>query len=149
MAALELAKLQFAYTQVVASSDGIASKLSVHPGSSAQVGQALLELVPNDVYVVANFKESQIGKMRPGQHAEIRVAAFSGRPLSGTLESLSGGTGAVFSLLPPDNATGNFVSVVQRVPVRIALINPPRELSLKPGLSADVTVFVNGPDLRR
>jgi membrane fusion protein, multidrug efflux system len=144
MAALELAKLQFSYTQVVASCDGIASKLSAHPGTLVQVGQALLALVPAQAYVLANFKETQIGEMRPGQRAEIRVAAFSGRPLLGRVESLSGGTGAVFSLLPPDNATGNFVKVVQRVPVRIALIDPPSELPLRPGLSAEVTVHVSG-----
>ena len=80
--------------------------------------------------------------MQPGQPATIDVDAFPGRELDGRVESLAAGTGASFSLLPPDNATGNFVKVVQRVPVRITLVNPPAELALRPGLSANVTVDV-------
>ena len=104
------------------------------------MGQPLVELVPSDTYLVASFKETQIGKMRPGQPAEISVDAFPGRTLTGKIESLAGGTGSSFSLLPPDNSTGNFVKVVQRVPIRISLVDPPADLVLRPGLSADVTV---------
>jgi membrane fusion protein (multidrug efflux system) len=139
-AALVLAKLQVGYTRIVAPADGWASKLAVHEGQLVAGGQPLVELVPSDTYLVASFKETQIGKMRPGQPAEITVDAFPGRKLSGKVESLAGGTGSSFSLLPPDNSTGNFVKVVQRVPVRISLVDPPGDVALRPGLSADVTV---------
>jgi membrane fusion protein (multidrug efflux system) len=139
-AALALAKLQVGYTRIAAPADGWASKLSVHEGQLVAVGQPLVELVPNDTYLVASFKETQIGKMRPGQPAEIAVDAFPGRKLAGKIESLAGGTGASFSLLPPDNSTGNFVKVVQRVPIRISLVDLPADVVLRPGLSADVTI---------
>jgi membrane fusion protein (multidrug efflux system) len=103
----------------------------------------VVELVPTATYVLANFKETQVGRMRPGQRAEIEVDAFPGRKLEGRVESLSGGTGAAFSLLPADNATGNFVKVVQRVPVRVAWVNLPAGVELRAGLSADVTVSVD------
>jgi membrane fusion protein, multidrug efflux system len=101
-----------------------------------------VELVPTSTYVIANFKETQVGKMRVGQKAEIEIDAFPGRMLEGEVASLSGGTGASFSLLPADNATGNFVKVVQRVPVRIAWKSLPGDVPLRAGLSADVTVEV-------
>jgi membrane fusion protein (multidrug efflux system) len=141
-AALSLARLQLSYTRIAAPADGYASRLSVHEGQLVSMGQPLIELVPPNSYVVANFKETQIGKMRPGQPATIEVDGFPGRKLTGRVESLAGGTGASFSLLPPDNATGNFVKVVQRVPVRIAWDKLPDDLVLRPGLSADVTVDV-------
>ncbi len=141
-AALELAKLQLAYTTIVAPGDGIASRLSVHPGQMVNVGQPVVELVPTATYVVANFKETQVGKMHTGQKAEISVDAFPGRKLEGKVESLSGGTGSSFALLPADNATGNFVKVVQRVPVRIAWVDLPADVSMRVGLSIDVTVEV-------
>jgi membrane fusion protein (multidrug efflux system) len=141
-AALELARLQLSYTTIVAPSDGVASKLSVHEGQLLAPGQPVIELVPVGTYVIANFKETQIGKMAPGQRAEIKIDAFPGRTFEGRVESLSGGTGASFSLLPADNASGNFVKVVQRVPVRVAWVNPPAGVQLRAGLSADVTVFV-------
>jgi membrane fusion protein (multidrug efflux system) len=141
-ASLALATLQLGYARILAPADGYASKLAVHEGQLVAVGQPLVELVPFETYVVANFKEGQIGLMRPGQPATIELDAFPGRKLAGRVESLAGGTGASFSLLPPDNATGNFVKVVQRVPVRIALVDPPPDVVLRPGLSADVTVRV-------
>ena len=141
-AALTLARLQLDYTKIVAPVDGFASKLAVHDGQLVAVGQPLVEVVPSTVYVIANFKETQIGKMRPGQPATIDIDAFGGTELHGRVESLSAGTGASFSLLPPDNATGNFVKVVQRVPVRISLVDPPPGVLLRAGLSADVTVDV-------
>jgi membrane fusion protein (multidrug efflux system) len=141
-ASLTLVTLQLGYARILAPADGYASKLAVHEGQLVALGQPLVELVPFETYIVANFKEGQIGLMRPGQPATIEVDAFPGRKLAGRVESLAGGTGASFSLLPPDNATGNFVKVVQRVPVRIALVDPPSDVVLRPGLSADVTVSV-------
>jgi membrane fusion protein (multidrug efflux system) len=141
-AALELAKNQLAYTKVVAPADGIVSKLVVHEGQLLQPGQAIGELVPQTTYVIANFKETQVGRIKPGQEVEVSVDAFAHRKLKGKVESLSGGTGSRFSLLPPDNASGNFVKVVQRVPVRIAWDDVPSDLPLRAGLSADVTVKV-------
>jgi len=135
-----LADLQLSYTRVTASEDGVVSKLGVHEGQIVQPGQPVIELVPAKSYVLANFKETQIGKMKPGQRVEITVDAFPGRKFEGKVESLSGGTGARFALLPPDNASGNFVKVVQRVPVRIAWEKPP-QVRLAAGLSADVTVY--------
>jgi membrane fusion protein, multidrug efflux system len=140
-AALDLAKLQLSYTRVTAPEDGVVSKVSVQPGQWIQTGQAIASLVPGRTFVVANFKETQVGRMRAGQKATVRIDAFPGVVLEAKVESLSGGTGARFSLLPPDNATGNFVKVVQRVPVRIAFARPP-DLPLQAGLSADVTVHL-------
>ena len=141
-AALTLAKLQLDYTRIVAPADGFASKLAVHEGQLVVVGQPVVEVVPLNSYLIANFKETQIGHMRPGQSATIDIDAFPGHELHGRVDSLAAGTGASFSLLPPDNATGNFVKVVQRVPVRITLLDPPAELALRTGLSASVTVNV-------
>ena len=138
-AQLDLARLQLSYTKVMAPSDGVISKLTAHEGQLVQAGQAIGELVPSATYILANFKETQVGKMKPGQRVEISIDAFSHRTFAGTVESLSGGTGARFSLLPPDNASGNFVKVVQRVPVRIAWANKP-DVDMRAGLSADVTV---------
>ncbi len=139
-AALELSRLQLSYTKVVAPNDGILSKLSVREGQLLGAAQPVAQLVPHETYVVANFKETQIGGMKPGQKAEIEIDAYGGLKLEGRLESISGGTGARFSFLPPDNASGNFVKVVERVPVRISLENLPRELALRAGLSAGVTI---------
>jgi membrane fusion protein (multidrug efflux system) len=141
-AALALAKLQLGYTKITAPADGYASKLTVHEGQLVAVGQPLIELVPTTTYVIANFKETQVGRMHVGQPAEIKVDALPGRTFEGKIESLAGGTGASFSLLPADNATGNFVKVVQRVPVRVAWVNAPGDVALRAGLSADVTVDV-------
>jgi membrane fusion protein (multidrug efflux system) len=141
-AQLDLAKLQLSYTKVLAPADGLASRLTVHPGQLVSVGQPVIQLVPTLTYLVANFKETQVGKMRPGQAAEIEVDAYPGRKFKGKVESISGGTGASFSLLPADNATGNFVKVVQRVPVRIAWEGLSAETPMRAGLSADVTVAV-------
>jgi membrane fusion protein (multidrug efflux system) len=140
-AQLDLARLQLSYTKITAPAEGIAARLSVHEGQLVTMGQQVIALVPVQTYVVANFKETQIGQMRPGQRAEIEIDAFPGRKLEGKVESLSGGTGASFSLLPADNASGNFVKVVQRVPVRIAWNSVPADMVLRAGMSADVKVF--------
>jgi membrane fusion protein (multidrug efflux system) len=139
-AALVLAKLQLSYTRIEAPSDGELSRLGVHDGQLAQAGQQIVTIVPSTTYVVANFKETQVGLMRAGQRAEISVDAYPGRTLEGRVESTSPGTGARFSLLPADNASGNFVKVVQRVPVKIAWVNVPADVKLAAGLSVDVTV---------
>jgi membrane fusion protein (multidrug efflux system) len=140
-AALSLAKLQLGYTKVTASVDGVVSRVKLQPGNLLQPGQAVMELVPDVVYVEANFKETQIGRMKAGQKVKVTVDAFPGHPLKGVVDSLSGGTGARFSLLPPDNASGNFVKIVQRVPVRIRLTEVPKDLRLQAGLSVNVTVY--------
>jgi membrane fusion protein (multidrug efflux system) len=105
------------------------------------MGQPVAWLVPETTYIVANFKETQVGAMRPGQKVRVELDAFPGHELEGTLGSLAGGTGSRFALLPPDNASGNFVKVVQRVPVRIAWAKKP-DVPLRAGLSADVVVVV-------
>jgi membrane fusion protein (multidrug efflux system) len=98
-------------------------------------------VVPNATYVTANFKETQVGQMRVGQRAEIKVDAYPGRTFEGKVNSTSPGTGARFSLLPPDNASGNFVKVVQRVPVTITWVNVPADVKLSAGMSTDLTVI--------
>jgi membrane fusion protein (multidrug efflux system) len=116
------------------------SRVKLEPGDLLAAGQTVMELVPDAIYVEANFKETQIGSMKAGQPATITVDAIGGRKFKGKVESLSGGTGARFSLLPPDNASGNFVKVVQRVPVRIAFVDLPKDVTLQAGLSVDATV---------
>ncbi len=140
-AALDLARLQLSYTRIEAPADGVVSRLSVHDGQQVSLGQPFAQLVPLETYLIANFKETQVGEMRPGQKAEIEIDAYSGRKFEGFVQSLSGGTGARFSLIPPDNASGNFVKVVERIPVRIAWTRPPPpEVALRAGMSAYVTV---------
>jgi membrane fusion protein (multidrug efflux system) len=141
-AALSLAKLQLAYTKVYAPESGWLSKLMAHPGQLLSPMSPIAELVPEKTYVIANFKETQIGDMRPGQPADIAVDALPGQKFSGWIESLSAGTGARFSLLPADNASGNFIKVVQRVPVRVAFSGTADGALLRAGLSAQVTVHV-------
>jgi membrane fusion protein (multidrug efflux system) len=141
-AALDLDRLQLSYTKIAAPVAGWASKLVVHAGQLAAVGQPVVSIVPTATYVVANFKETQVGRMKPGQHVKITVDAFPGRKLEGRVESLSGGTGATFSLIPADNATGNFVKLVQRIPIRIAWVNPPADIDLRAGFSVDATVYL-------
>jgi membrane fusion protein (multidrug efflux system) len=140
-ASLELATLQLSYTRVAAPEDGIVSKVAAHPGQLVGANQPLAELVPRSTYVVANFKETQIGRMQPGDTAEVAIDAYPRRKFEAVVESIAGGTGARFSLLPPDNASGNFVKVVQRVPVRLRWRHLP-DVALPAGLSADVTVEV-------
>ncbi|HEX9399678.1 MAG TPA: HlyD family secretion protein [Anaeromyxobacter sp.] len=139
-AALELARLQVSYTVVSAAADGVVSRLGARAGQIVQPGQVLGQVVPSRTYLVANFKETQTGTIRPGQKADVEIDAYDGRKLAGHVESLSGGTGARFALLPPDNASGNFVKVVERVPVRIAWDSLPADLPLRAGLSASVTI---------
>lgn len=139
-ARLEQQRLQFSYLKVKAPVDGIVSRLSAHEGQLLQPGQAIAELVPLQTYVLANFKETQVEKMRPGQPVTIKVDTFGSRKFEGVVDSLSGGTGSRFALLPPDNASGNFVKVVQRIPVRISLKDVPDDVRFRAGMSVDVTV---------
>jgi membrane fusion protein (multidrug efflux system) len=140
-AARDLAALDLSYTKIVAPRDGLASKKSVVVGQMVSMGQPVVQIVPvDDLWVTANFKETQLNKMRAGQSAEVDVDAYSGLKLHGTVQSFSGATGARFSLLPPENATGNFTKVVQRVPVRIHIDALPQDRPLRPGMSVEVTV---------
>ncbi|MDQ6801858.1 MAG: HlyD family secretion protein [Acidobacteriota bacterium] len=139
-AALQSAQLSLSYTKIVAPADGLASRLGVHPGSYVTLGQPIVQLVPRTTYIIANFKETQLKSMHPGQSASIKIDALGGKKFDGRVESLSGGTGATFSLLPPDNASGNFVKVVQRVPVRVSWNGPPSDV-VPAGSSAEVTVY--------
>ncbi|HEX5071402.1 MAG TPA: HlyD family secretion protein [Vicinamibacterales bacterium] len=142
-ALVDQAKLNLERTAVRAPSDGVVSRRTLEVGQVVQPGQALLAITTlDDVWIVANFKETQLRDLRPGQRASVSVDAYGGREYAGHVESISAATGSTFSLLPPDNATGNFVKVVQRVPVRIALDKPPAgaEAVLRPGLSVTVTV---------
>jgi membrane fusion protein (multidrug efflux system) len=141
-AARDNAALQLSYTRVTAPASGIVSRKQVESGQLIQAGQPLLTLVADTgVYVTANFKETQLSDIRVGEPAEIDVDAYGGATATGYVESVSAATGSKFALLPPDNATGNFTKVVQRVPVRIAVKNglgPDRPL--RPGMSVTVHV---------
>jgi membrane fusion protein, multidrug efflux system len=142
-AALAQAQLNLERTVVKAPSLGVVSRKSVEPGQVVQPGQPLLALVTlGDVWVVANFKETQLKNMRVGQRATVDVDALGGREFSGHVDSIAAATGAKFSLLPPENATGNYVKVVQRVPVKI-VFDPGQdpEHLLRPGMSVAPTVF--------
>lgn len=116
---LEEAELQLSYTRIVAPQAGRVARRAVELQSFVQPGQTLMSVVPDEMYVIANFKETQVAGMRPGQPAELRVDALPGRVFRGHVDGVQAGTGSRFSLLPPENATGNFVKVVQRVPVKI------------------------------
>ena len=142
-ATLAQAELNLQYATVKAPIRGIVSKKGINVGQVVQVGQPLLAIVDVDhVWVTANFKETQLRNMRPGQPASVDVDAYGGREYKGKVDSIAGATGARFSLLPPENATGNFVKVVQRVPVKIVL-DPGQdpERLLRPGMSVTPTVF--------
>ena len=136
------AALQLSYTQITAPSDGVVSKKDVEVGQLVQMGQPLFSIVPlSDVWVVANLKETQLAHVKAGDRVEIKVDTYPGRKFYGRVESLSPATGAKFSLLPPDNATGNFTKVVQRVPVRIRLEGAPDPLHpLRPGMSVQAAI---------
>jgi len=140
-AALRQAELDLSYTRVTAPEDGRVTRKAVEPGAYLSIGQPLLALVPDEAWVVANFKETQLTRMRPGQPAEIVVDTYPDVRLRGHVDSIQSGTGARFSLLPAENATGNFVKVVQRVPVKIVLddkLGGGRRLA--PGMSVEASV---------
>jgi membrane fusion protein, multidrug efflux system len=151
-AELHQAELQKSYTKIPAPEAGRVTNKSIEPGNYVQVGQPLFAIVPQHVWVTANFKETQLSEMRPGQPAEVEVDAYPGRSLRAHVDSIQAGSGAHFSLLPPENATGNFVKVVQRVPVKIALDEQPDVTQvLGPGMSAVPDVKVRsslGPAIK-
>ena len=140
---IDFAKLQLSYTTIKAPSAGLASKKSVQLGQLVQAGQTLFSIInDNSLYITANFKETQLDEMKSGQKVDIEVDAYPDLKLEGQVYNFSPATGAKFSLLPPDNATGNFVKVVQRVPVKIK-INASKEVMdrLRPGMSVKVSVI--------
>ncbi len=140
---LQLANLNASYARIVAPEDGRITRKAVEPGSYAQVGQTLFSLVSRDVWVSANFKENQIGAMRPGQVTDVVIDALPGREFKARVDSIQAGSGARFSLLPPENATGNYIKVVQRVPVKLTFVDQPQsELRLGPGVSVVPTVSI-------
>ena len=143
-AQLDAAQLNLSYTEITAPVDGVATHKQVEPGQIVQAGQGLLVVVPlKNVWVTANFKETQLKNMKPGQKAEVKVDTY-GRTFSGRVDSIAGATGSVLSLLPPENATGNYVKVVQRIPVKIVLDSIPSEKAvLRPGMNVDATVITN------
>ena len=146
---LATAKLNQSYTKISAPEPGWVTEKSVEPGAYVQAGQNLFALVPKQVWITANFKEDQIRQMRPGQPVEIEVDALQGRKFPGHVDSIQAGSGARFSLLPPQNATGNYVKVVQRVPVKIVFDRPLNSgdgLPLGPGESVVPTVKVSDPN---
>jgi len=139
---LEAAELQLSYASILAPIDGVVTHKSVEVGQIVAPGQGLMTIIPlNDVWVTANFKETQLANVHPGQRAEIKVDMY-GRSVSGHVDSIAGATGSKLSLLPPENATGNFVKVVQRIPVKILVDNAQQAgLILRPGMNVDVTIF--------
>ena len=135
-AGLRQAELNLSYTQVTAPEDGRVTRRVVEQGAYIQPGQALMAIVPRQYWVIANFKEIQLTHMRVGQPVEVEVDAYPGRKFKGHVESIQNGAGARFSLFPPENATGNYIKVVQRVPVKILLDDlPADDLALGPGMS--------------
>jgi membrane fusion protein (multidrug efflux system) len=142
-AKLDQAQLNFSYTKIIAPMDARVTARTVQPGNYVQPGQALMALVPRDLWVTANFKETQLTHMHPGQSVDLVVDIYPGRKFKGHVDSLQAGSGARFSLLPPENAVGNYIKVVQRVPVKIVFDKPlPDDLDIAPGMSVDPNVKV-------
>ena len=143
-AALAAARLDLAYTQITAPFDGIVTRKTVHVGHRVQPGEPLMAIVPTrKLYITANFKETQLTYVRVGQEADIEADIYPGHIYRGRVDSISMGTGSAFSLLPPENATGNWVKVVQRVPVKIVLDEePPTDKPLRLGLSVEVAINI-------
>jgi membrane fusion protein (multidrug efflux system) len=143
---VDAAKLNLSYTVITAQQDGLVSKINVQPGQFVQAGQSLFAVVhSSSVWVVANFKETQINKMKEGQKVTVTADAFPKHTFQATVSSFSPATGATFALLPPDNATGNFVKVVQRLPVKIEFTDSSDTLvnKLRPGLNVSVDVHLD------
>jgi membrane fusion protein (multidrug efflux system) len=142
-AKLRQAELNLSYTKITAPFDGRITARTVQTGNYISPGQALFALVPRDVWVTANFKETQLTDMRPGQPVEVHIDAYPQHNFKAKVDSLQAGTGARFSLLPPENAVGNYVKVVQRVPVKIVFDEElPTNLDIAPGVSVEPKVKV-------
>ncbi len=144
-ARLEQARLQLSYIQIKAPARGHITKKNVEVGNQVQAGQPLMALVPlENLWIVANYKETQLERVKTGQKVSIKVDTFSGERLRGRVESIMAGTGAAFSLFPPENATGNFVKIVQRIPVKIVLDQDQKDLpQLRVGMSVMPTILIN------
>jgi membrane fusion protein, multidrug efflux system len=142
-AQVEQAQLNLSYTTVTADQPGRVVQLSAAVGQYAQPGTNLTMFVPDDIWIWANFKETQLDKVRPGQPVTIDIDAYPERTIRGHVASVQPGSGTAFSLLPAENATGNWVKIVQRVPVKVVMDNPPTDVALGPGMSTEVSVRVN------
>jgi membrane fusion protein (multidrug efflux system) len=143
MSQRDQAELNLSYTNIVAAQPGRVVQLSAAVGQYAQPGTALTMFVPNDIWVAANFKENQLDRMRPGQSVTLHIDAYPKHAVVGHVASVQPGSGTAFSLLPAENATGNYVKIVQRVPVKIVLDNLPTDVALGPGMSVEPTVRVD------
>ncbi len=147
-AALELAQIDEANGVIRAPKDGVVGNVSIRVGEYASTGRQLMVVVPvQDAYVVANFKETQVERIRPGETVKIEVDAYPDADIVGVVDSLSPSSGAEFSLLPPENATGNFTKIVQRLPVKIRVKQEPGQIALLPGMSVVASVDTRGADL--
>jgi membrane fusion protein (multidrug efflux system) len=145
-AALAQARLNLSYTKIYATEDGTVANKTVERGNFVQPGQVLFSAVPTSRYVTANYKETQLTHVEPGQSVTILVDAYPALRLHGHVDSIQRGTGSEFALLPPENATGNFVKVVQRVPVKIVFDDPPAVLRwISPGMSVETSVWIADP----
>jgi membrane fusion protein (multidrug efflux system) len=142
-AKVDAAQLNLSYTTVTAAQAGRVVSLSAAVGQFAQAGTTLTMFVPDEIWVAANFKETQLDAMRPGQPVTLTIDAYPDRTIRGHVASVQSGSGPAFSLLPPENATGNWVKIVQRVPVKIVMDDPPADVALGPGMSVETTVRVN------
>ena len=140
-AALDQAELNLSYTRIIAPADGVIGNRSAQLGQRIQPGQSLMALTQNQLWITANFKETQLARMRPGQAATIHVDAL-GRDFEGHVENMPGATGSLYDLLPPENATGNYVKIVQRLPVRIAFDGGQDLTQLRPGMSVEPMVWL-------
>jgi membrane fusion protein (multidrug efflux system) len=137
------ARLNLSYTTVTAAQPGRVANLGAAVGQFAQPGTSLTTFVPDEIWVTANFKEIQLDHMRPGDPATLAIDAYPGRKIHGHVDSVQPGSGTAFSLLPAQNATGNYVKIVQRVPVKIIMDNPPADVALGPGMSVVPTVRID------
>src|SRR5580658_6746372 len=142
-AKVDAAQLNLSYTTVTAAQAGRVVSLSAAVGQFAQAGTTLTMFVPDEIWVTANFKETQLDAMRQGQPVTLTIDAYPDRTIRGHVASVQSGSGPAFSLLPPENATGNWVKIVQRVPVKIVMDDPPADVALGPGMSVETTVRVN------
>ena len=137
------AQLNLSYTTITAAQAGRMVNLSGAVGQYAQAGTSFSMFVPDEFWVIANYKETQLNQMRPGQHVSMHIDAYPNRAIEGHVDSVQPGSGTAFSLLPAQNATGNYVKIVQRVPVKLAMDNPPADVALGPGMSVVPSVRVN------
>jgi membrane fusion protein, multidrug efflux system len=142
-AKVDAANLDLSHTILTAAQAGRVVSLSAAIGQFAQAGTTLTMFVPDEIWVTANFKETQLDAMRPGQPVTLTIDAYPDRTIRGHIASVQSGSGPAFSLLPPENATGNWVKIVQRVPVKIVMDDPPTDVALGPGMSVETTAWVN------